>query len=490
MAFYAGQIMRNPAMQNPTIVVLTDRNDLDDQLFGTFSALPRTAAANAGAGREPRATCATAAHGRLRRRGLHHHPEVPARREGRPIPVLSERRNIVVIADEAHRSQYDFIDGFARHMRDALPNASFIGFTGTPIEKTDANTRAVFGDYIGVYDIQRAVEDKATVPIYYESRLAKLELPEAREAQDRRRVRGGHRRRGGRTKEKLKSKWAALEAIVGDREAARADRRRPRGALREAAGRDGRQGDDRLHEPPHLRGALQRDRRSCGRTGTTRTTTQGVSQDRDDRLGRRPARVAAAHPQQARAGRHWRSGSRKPKDPFKLVIVRDMWLTGFDAPSLHTMYVDKPMRGHGLMQAIARVNRVFRDKPGGLVVDYIGLAARTQAGPRDLHRERRAGRTALRSGRGRRGHAGKDEICCGHLPRIRLVSMAQLALASERRCAVPDGAGTHPRQEDGKQRFISGGQLICQQPSLWLCRTKRRSGFATTSASSRPSEPR
>ena len=180
MAFYAGRIILHPAMENPTLVVLTDRNDLDDQLFGTFSRCQRAAAPDAGAGREPRRTCASCCSVGLGRRGLHHHPEVLARREGRGrYPLLSDRRNIVVIADEAHRSQYDFIDGFARHMRDALPNASFIGFTGTPIELTDTNTRAVFGDYISIYDIQRAVEDGATVPIYYESRLAKLELDEA-----------------------------------------------------------------------------------------------------------------------------------------------------------------------------------------------------------------------------------------------------------------------------------------------------------------------
>ena len=185
-------------MENPTLVVLTDRNDLDDQLFGTVLALPRAARPDAGAGREPASICASCCTSASRRRGLHHHPEVLARREGRAAcPLLSDRRNIVVIADEAHRSQYDFIDGFARHMRDALPNASFIGFTGTPIEKTDANTRAVFGDYISIYDIQRAVEDKATVPIYYESRLAKLELERRRAAEARRGVRGGDRGRGG-----------------------------------------------------------------------------------------------------------------------------------------------------------------------------------------------------------------------------------------------------------------------------------------------------
>ena len=178
MAFYAGRIIREPAMENPTIVVLTDRNDLDDQLFGTFAGLPGPAAAAPDPGRQP-GRLARQAGGRVGRRGVHHHPEVLSGEKGDRHPVLSERRNIVVIADEAHRSQYDFIDGYARHMRDALPNASFIGFTGTPIELEDANTRAVFGDYISVYDIERSVEDRAHVPIYYESRLAKLTLDEA-----------------------------------------------------------------------------------------------------------------------------------------------------------------------------------------------------------------------------------------------------------------------------------------------------------------------
>ena len=214
MAFYAGRVIREPRMANPTIVVLTDRNDLDDQLFGTFSRcqdLLRQPPVKADSRADLRAKLAVEAGGVVFTTIQKFLPE----ERGDRHPVLSVRRNVVVIADEAHRSQYDFIDGFARHMRDALPNASFIGFTGTPIEKTDANTRAVFGDYISVYDIQRAVQDKATVPIYYESRLAKLALeeaerptidPEFEEATEGEEI---------ERKEKLKSKWAQLEAIVG-----------------------------------------------------------------------------------------------------------------------------------------------------------------------------------------------------------------------------------------------------------------------------------
>ena len=215
--------------------------------------------------------------------------------------MLSDRRNIVVIADEAHRSQYDFIDGFARHMRDALPNASFIGFTGTPIELTDANTRAVFGDYISIYDIQRAVEDGATVPIYYESRLAKLELNEAERPKIDPEFEEVTEGEEVERKEKLKSKWAQLEAVVG------AEKRLELVAadlvehFENAAGGDGRQGDGRLHEPPHLRRPVHARSSRCARPGTTTTTSTGAHQGRDDRLGVRPARLAAAHPQQGAA---------------------------------------------------------------------------------------------------------------------------------------------------------------------------------------------
>src|SRR2546427_2029598 len=214
MAFYAGRIIREPAMENPTVVVLTDRNDLDEQLFGTFSRckdLLRQPPIQAESRTHLRELLQVAAGGVIFTTIHKFFPEDKGDRH----PTLSERHNIVVIADEAHRSQYDFIDGFARHMRDALPNASFVGFTGTPIEKTDANTRAVFDDYISVYDIQRAVIDGATVPIFYESRLAKLELkaserpsidPEFEEATEGEEV---------ERKEKLKSKWAQLEAVVG-----------------------------------------------------------------------------------------------------------------------------------------------------------------------------------------------------------------------------------------------------------------------------------
>jgi type I site-specific restriction-modification system R (restriction) subunit len=521
MAFYAGRIILHPAMENPTLVVITDRNDLDDQLFGTFARCrdllrqPPTQASSRQHLREllrvsgggvifttiqkfmpPEPSPQPSPNGRgspegeagqyrggfdfaglarcaaeLRRKqtpaeamlwellrsrrlagakfrrqhqfgpyvldffcpeaklvvecdgephrteerraidqkrdaylcsqGLtvlrfenavvvsntdavlteiaSHLPSTTGRGAGGEGAALSTRRNVVVIADEAHRSQYDFIDGLARHMRDALPNASFIGFTGTPIEQTDANTRAVFGDYISVYDIQRAVEDKATVPIYYESRLAKLELkdserpkidPEFEEATEGEEV---------ERKEKLKSRWAQLEAVVGSE-----------GRVRLIAEDLVQHFENRLAALDGKAMIVCMSRRICvelyrelialrpqwgidpatglpagDEAGALKVVMTGSPMDPLD--WQTHIRNKARREELAKR-------FRKPTDPFRIVIVRDMWLTGFDAPSLHTMYVDKPMRGHGLMQAIARVNRVFKDKPGGLVVDYLGLA--------------------------------------------------------------------------------------------------------------------
>jgi type I restriction enzyme, R subunit len=287
-------------------------------------------------------------------------------------PVLSQRRNIVVIADEAHRSQYDFIDGFARHMRDALPNASFIGFTGTPIERTDANTRAVFGDYISVYDIQRAVTDGATVPIYYESRLARLELkaserpnidPDFEEATEGEEV---------ERKERLKSKWAQLEAVVGSES-----------RLKLVARDLVEHFETRLGAMDGKAMIVVMSRRIAVALYNEIVALRPNWHSEDDNKGALKIVMTGSASDPLDWQNHIRNKKRREDladrfrdadDPFKIVIVRDMWLTGFDAPSLHTMYVDKPMRGHGLMQTIARVNRVFKDKPGGLVVDYLGLA--------------------------------------------------------------------------------------------------------------------
>ena len=371
MAFYAGAIVREPAMENPTIVVLTDRNDLEDQLFGTFSRcqdLLRQPPVQAESRADLRRKLSVESGGVVFTTIQKFFPE----EKGDTHPTLSDRRNVVVIADEAHRSQYDFVDGYARHMRDALPLASFVGFTGTPIELQDANTRAVFGDYISIYDIRRSVEDGATVPIYYESRLAKLALderekpridPEFEEATEGEEV---------ERRERLKTRWAQLEAVVG------AEKR-----VKQIAEDIVSHFETRLEALEGKAMVVCMSRRICIALYRELVRLRPDWHDDDDASGAVKVVMTGSASDPLEWQPHIRNKARRealaqrfrdPGDPLRVVLVRDMWLTGFDAPSLHTMYVDKPMRGHGLMQAIARVNRVFKDKPGGLVVDYLGLA--------------------------------------------------------------------------------------------------------------------
>ncbi len=388
MLFYAARVVRHPVMQNPTLVVLTDRNDLDDQLFGQFQRcadiLGQTPVQ--ASGREHLRTLLNRASGGVVFTTIHKFmPE-----KGEAMPCLSARQNIVVIADEAHRSQYGFGGkvndkgemsyGFASNLRDAVPNASFIGFTGTPIEQTDANTRAVFGDYISIYDIQRAVADKATVPIYYESRISKLSLNAAElpklDAEFEEITEGEELTR----KEKLKTKWAALEALVGD----------PKRIALIAADMV-THFDKRLEAMDGKAMVVCMSRRIAvdlyNALVALRPDWASAGDDDAEAEKGKSCLVKVVMTGSADDGPDWQPHIRSKdkrrrlanrfkdaKDPFRIVIVRDMWLTGFDAPCLHTMYADKPMQGHGLMQAIARVNRVFRDKPGGLVVDYLGLA--------------------------------------------------------------------------------------------------------------------
>jgi type I restriction enzyme R subunit len=416
MAFYAGRVILHPAMANPTIVVLTDRNDLDDQLFGTFvrcSDLLRQPPVQAADRADLREKLKVASGGVVFTTIQKFFPE----EKGDRHPALSERRNIVVIADEAHRSQYDFIDGFARHMRDALPNASFIGFTGTPIEHTDANTRAVFGDYISIYDIQRAVIDKATVPIYYESRLARLELkdserpkidPEFEEATEGEEI---------ERKEKLKTRWAQLEAVVGSEN-------RIRLIARDLVDHFERRADAMFRQTGDEGKAMIvcMSRRICMDLYDEIRERRPAWYDEEDDKGVIKVVMTGNASEGPRVAGHARNKPRRealaqrfrdPKDSFRIVIVRDMWLTGFDAPSLHTMYVDKPMRGHGLMQAIARVNRVFRDKPGGLVVDYLGLADELRQALATYTESGGTGKTAIDQAEAVAVMQEKYEICKG-----------------------------------------------------------------------------
>ena len=462
MAFYAGRIIRERAMANPTIVVLTDRNDLDDQLFGTFSRcreLLRQPPAQAASRADLRAKLAVDSGGVVFTTIQKFFPE----EKGDTHPALSQRRNIVVIADEAHRSQYDFIDGYARHMRDALPNASFVGFTGTPIELRDANTRAVFGDYISIYDIQRAVEDEATVPIYYESRLAKLDIdeivrptidPEFEEATEGEEV---------ERKEKLKTRWAQLEAIVG------AEKR-----LRLVAQDIVSHFEQRLEALDGKAMVVCMSRRICvtlyrelvrlrpewhhedDDKGNLKVVMTGAASDPPDwqpLIRNKPRREALA------------KRFRDAGDPLQIVLVRDMWLTGFDAPSLHTMYVDKPMRGHGLMQAIARVNRVFRDKPGGLVVDYLGLAHELKRALATYTESGGTGKTALDQEEAVAVMLEKHEICCGLFHGFDR-SKWTTGTPQERLGLLPTAQEHILAQENGKDRYVQSVRELSQAFAL------------------------
>ena len=396
MVCYAGKLLQQPEMNNPTIVVVTDRNDLDGQLFQTFTAakyLLKQTPIQAD-GREA-----------LRK-------ELNDRQSGGIIfttvqkfsllnkeehhPALNERSNIVVISDEAHRSQYGLeakLDtktgkykfGYAKHLRDALPSASFIGFTGTPISTEDKDTRAVFGEYVSIYDIEDAVQDGATVKIYYESRLAKLDINQeeienlSQEVEE-----VVEDEEDISQREKTKGRWTALEKLVGSEPrinevaADLVQHFEDRNSAIEGKGmivcmsRDicVQMFDAITNLKPEWKGGLvKKDETKEGfydsTDGAIRVIMTGSASDK-----KRLQPHIYTKPQKQALEKRFKN----PNDPLKLVIVRDMWLTGFDAPCVHTMYVDKPMKGHNLMQAIARVNRVFKDKPGGLVVDYIGIA--------------------------------------------------------------------------------------------------------------------
>lgn len=398
MVFYAGKLVL--ALDNPTIVMLTDRNDLDDQLFDTFASsrqLLRQEPVQVESRDDLRDKLKVASGGVIFTTMQKFSP-----RDGEAIyPLLSDRRNIVVIADEAHRSQYGFkakeVDikdadgnivgkktayGFAKYLRDALPNATFIGFTGTPVELDDKNTPAVFGDYVDVYDIAQAVEDGATVRIYYESRLAKLRLKEDEKdklddrfdevMEDAADYETGSDDEDELSK-KAKAKWTRMEAIVGNQQ------RLENVAQDLVAHFEQRQ---QIFDGKAMIVAMSR--RICVELYKAIQALRPEWHDDDDAGGVIKVIMTGSSADPQTMQPHIRSkDARKaigerlkdPDDSLKLVIVRDMWLTGFDAPCLHTLYVDKPMKGHNLMQAIARVNRVYKDKPGGLVVDYIGIAS-------------------------------------------------------------------------------------------------------------------
>jgi len=391
MVFYAGKLITAPAMQNPTIVVITDRNDLDDQLFDTFAAsmqLLRQEPVQAESREHLKKLLRVASGGIVFTTIQKFLPEVGKEE----YDQLSDRRNIIVIADEAHRTQYGFeaslkdvkdkeskevigqriAYGFAKYMRDALPNATYIGFTGTPIEGTDINTPQVFGNYVDIYDIAKSVEDGSTVKIYYESRLAKVNLDEEGRQLLEEFDKELERDEEITEKEKAKAKWSKLEAIVGNK-------KRIKNLAKDIV--DHFEKRQQVFDGKAMIVAMSRRiavelfdeiialrpewRNEDLAKGTIKVVMTAASSD---------GPIMAKHHTTKQQRRDLSDRMKDPADPLRIVIVIDMWLTGFDVPCLHTMYIDKPMRGHSLMQAIARVNRVFKDKPGGLVVDYLGIA--------------------------------------------------------------------------------------------------------------------
>ncbi|MHA1856210.1 MAG: type I restriction endonuclease subunit R [Promethearchaeota archaeon] len=371
MVFYVGKLILQPKLNNPTIIMLTDRNDLDDQLFDTFSncyEILRQHPKQAQSREEIKELLAVASGGIIFTTIQKFLPE----KKGDRYPMLSDRRNVIVVADEAHRSQYDFIDGFARNIRDALPYGTFIGFTGTPIEKADKSTPAVFGDYIDIYDIERSIEDGTTVKIYYENRLAKLglkpeEIPKIDENFEE--VTEGEE---VDQKEKLKSRWARMERLVGN----------PK-RIKRVASDIIQHWEKRVSVLEGKAMIVCMSRRICIELHNELIKQRPEWYHKDDDKGYLKVVMSGSAADPVEWQEHIRTKERRrnignrmkdPSDPLKIVIVRDIWLTGFDAPCLHTMYIDKPMRGHNLIQAIARVNRVFKDKPGGLIVDYINIA--------------------------------------------------------------------------------------------------------------------
>ncbi len=466
MAFYAGRVVLEPAMRNPTVVVITDRNDLDDQLFGTFARckeLLRQEPVQAENREQLRTLLNTDSGGVIFTTVQKFAPDDSEK--GDRHPLLCERRNIVVIADEAHRSQYEFGShlvkkkdgtsyvsyGLAVNLRDALPGASFIGFTGTPIEKADANTRAVFGDYVSVYDIERAVKDGATVPIYYESRLAKLRLDEAKKPKLDAEFEEATEGEEEASKHKLKTKWAALEALVGAEE-----------RIKLVAADLVTHWEKRLETMDGKAMVVCMSRRICVDLYDAIIALRPDWHHPDDDQGVLKIIMTGSAADPAEWQPHIRSKSRReelakrfkdPKDPFKVVIVRDMWLTGFDAPCLHTMYADKPMRGHGLMQAIARVNRVFKDKPGGLIVDYLGLAHELKQALATYTESGGKGQTAINQEEAVALMQEKYEVCAAFFHGFDYTGFTS-GNATQKLGVLPAAQENVLNQNDGKNRFV------------------------------------
>lgn len=512
MTCFAARVMQEPAMQNPTIVVITDRNDLDGQLFGVFSLsqdLLREQPVKAETRQDLRRLLTNRPSGGIVFATIQKF--MPGEDED-TFPVLSDRGNIVVIADEAHRTQYGFeaklktrksksfstneysqlaanddLDvclttalavaeptvtyqaGYAQHLRDALPNATFVAFTGTPVSSTDRDTRAVFGDYIHVYDMQQAKEDGATVAIYYESRLAKLRLKEADLASLDEEVDELAEDEEELTQARLKSKWAALEKVVGAQ---------PRIASVAADLVEHFEERNKAQDGKAMVVAMSRE--ICAHLYNEIIELRRDWHDEDPEKGAIKVIMTGSASDKKPLTDHITSGQVKkrlekrfkdPKDPLKLVIVRDMWLTGFDAPCVHTMYIDKPMKGHNLMQAIARVNRVFRDKQGGLVVDYIGIGNELKAAMKEYTASKGRGKPTVDAHEAFAVLLEKLDVLRGMLhgfdySRFKTSGHKILAGAANHILSLRPPAGDKDAKLDGKKRFADNTLALSKAFSL------------------------
>ncbi|MEM4258760.1 MAG: type I restriction endonuclease subunit R [Candidatus Thermoplasmatota archaeon] len=473
MVFYTGKLVLE--FDNPTIVILNDRNDLDGQLFGTFSRcqeILRQQPVQAETREDLKKLLKVSSGGVVFTTIQKFYPE-----ENRETyPLLSDRHNIIVIADEAHRTQYGFkakiqtkddqaliTYGYAKYVRDALPNASFIGFTGTPIEKEDRSTPAVFGKYVDIYDIKKAVDDKATVRIFYESRLAKLELkPEERPRIDPEFeiVTEGEEEAH---KEYLKSKWARMEKIIGS----------PK-RIERIAKDIVQHFEQRLEALDGKAMIVCASRRICVDLYNEIIKQRPHWEHTDDDKGELKVIMTGSAADPKEWQEHIRNKKRRmliaermkdPNDPLKLVIVRDMWLTGFDVPSLHTMYIDKPMRGHGLMQAIARVNRIFKDKEGGLIVDYLGIGAELKKALMDYTHSGGEGKPIFEQEEAVALMEEKYEIVENLFHGFNYKKFFELG-PQERLQIIPQAIEHILKQKDGKKRYIQHTTELLKAYSL------------------------
>ncbi len=475
MACLAGRLIAEPRLENPTLVMVTDRQDLDGQLFGVF----------AGAGELLGETPKQANSRAELREHLMNRPsggiifttiqKFGLDADEEKFPVLTDRHNIVVIADEAHRTQYGFkakIDtesgaikyGLAKSLRDGLPNATFLAFTGTPISQDDRDTQAVFGEYVSVYDIQQAVEDGATVPIYYESRLAKISLDQSVLPTVDEEVENllEDETADEREREKAKSQWSALEAIVGT------DAR-----LQEVAEDLIAHYEKRNETQLGKAMIVTMSRDICVRLYDKIVAIRPDWHSDDHTSGAIKVVMTASASDKAYLQPHHTNKAQKkdlekrfkdPDDPLKIVIVRDMWLTGFDAPCLATMYIDKPMQGANLAQAIARVNRVFKDKPGGLVVDYIGIAPQLKEALATYSAAKGKGKPAVDSSEALRILKEKIQVARDLLHPVDWSAFKKNALQ-----LIPECLDHVLGQEDGKRRYAD--TVLQMTKAFALCGT-------------------